>query len=105
MGDHLCELCRRHAPGQSGQVLAGHVHIDQHPSDVGRGHGHGFLGDAWIQVVPRDELVDHVEVGGGNAIHFNEFARLDGHARRGVPRAREGGEAVLRILDRELVVP
>ena len=52
-----------------------------------------------------DEGVEDVEIGLRLAVDLDDAAVLDARRRRGIPRAVEGREAGLRILDGELVVP
>ena len=102
---HLGELGRRHAVRKPHQLAPRHVHIDQHARDLVRGHRHRFRRDLGIDVIAGDEGVDHVEIGGGRAVHRLDPARSHGQSGLRIVTADEGGEAVLGVLDRELVEP
>ena len=87
LGHDLCQLRGCHASRQTRQLLARHVHVDEHPRHLGRRQGHGFFGDGQVEVMLRDEGVDHVEIGYRDSIHLGERPGLDGHAGRGVASA------------------
>ena len=103
LGDDFGELRRRQAVADPDEFLARHVHVDQHPGDPGRRHGHRLGRHRRVDMVAGDENIDHVEVG------FADTIELD-HAPVGNPDAGfritgtfECGETVRGVFHRELV--
>ncbi len=103
--NHIGQFRRRHAVGQPHEVLARHIHVHQHARHKAGLHRHRFRRHFRVDMMARDELVDHVEVMGQNAVHAGDLASGDSHGRLGVRRAGEGGKTIRGVLSGELVQP
>ena len=91
--------------GEACQFRARHVDIDQHPRNGIRRHRHRLGGKIEIEVMIGDEMVDHVEIGGGDAVHRVDAALFDHKTGLRIAGTLEGGKAVLRVLHGKAVEP
>ena len=105
MGDHLGELGRGHAMREADEVLARHIHVDQHAGQLCGVHRHGFGCHCHVDVVARDETVDHVEVMFEDAVERDDLAAAHFQSGLWVGGAGEGAEAVGCVFRREAIEP
>ena len=90
------ELCRRQAPREPHDLRSGHVDVDEEPRDREVGQGHRLRRDLEVEPVSDEEAVDHIELGGGAAVHAHDDPVLDHELRRRIVRAVRGNEPKLR---------
>jgi hypothetical protein len=103
MRHDISELGGSHAAREPHQFLARHVHVDEHARHLKRRHRHRFLSHTEVNVIARDEGIDHVEVGSGSPIHRqNRTARMQKRSRR-IIWALHGAKAVVGIFSGKAV--
>ena len=105
MRHHIGQFGRRHAMGEAHQIGARHIHVDQHARHLQRRHGHGLGGNLRVNMIARNESVDHVEVARLTAIHRSHSAVAEHKSRSRIMRALERCEAMIGVFGRELIEP
>ena len=104
-GDDAGELLRRRPGGQTHDVRARHVGVDDQAGERDVVEGVRLLGDRDVDAARGDEGVDEVEVRGRVAVERDDGSGLfvDQDAGLGIVRRRERDEPGLVVLRREAV--
>jgi hypothetical protein len=95
------DLGRSHPGDEPRDLRSRHGGIDDHPSELNRVERHRLLRDGEVDPVPRDELVEDVEIRLGPPVQLDDPPVLDAERGLGIERARESDEAECRVLGHE----
>ena len=103
VADDFGEAGRGKAVGEADELGARHGHVDEAAGEVERRDRHGLRRDGGVDVVVRDEAVDHVEVVRARCRPSWRCGRPRSRRRGRVVRALHRAEAVVGVLAGELV--
>ena len=74
---HLRQLCGCHARRQFHQPLAWHMQVDEHTCKLTTIQRHRLIRDCQIEVVTRNEFIDHVEFRSRDTVQLDNAVILD----------------------------
>ena len=90
------ELGRSQSSRDADELVARHVDVDQHPSELHVVAAHFLFRDRQVEAVRDDEAVDDVELGRSLAVEPRDDAVFDLQLRRRVVRPPGGDESEFR---------